>query len=110
MQQPRIFFAVALHEKYALPTDALYTPIQAGAAIHPPLGLMRDDTGENISAKISFLRSCGFGYSLHRRINTIAHCKKPHLHPERKCVLDIFLVHRKCRCYNFIVEKFTAVP
>ena len=45
MQQPRIFFAVALHEKYALPTDALYTPIQAGAAIHPPLGLMRDDTG-----------------------------------------------------------------
>lgn len=51
MQQPRIFFAVALHEKYALPTDALYTPIQAGAAIHPPLGLMRDDTGENISAK-----------------------------------------------------------
>lgn len=44
-------FAVALHEKYALPTDALYTPIQAGAAIHPPLGLMRDDTGENISAK-----------------------------------------------------------
>lgn len=46
MQQPRIFFAVALHEKYALPTDALYTPIQAGAAIHPPLGLMRDDTGE----------------------------------------------------------------
>ena len=51
MQQPRIFFAVALHEKYALPTDALYTPIQAGAATHPPLGLMRDDTGENISAK-----------------------------------------------------------
>lgn len=51
MEQPRIFFAVALHEKYALPTDALYTPIQAGAAIHPPLGLMRDDTGENISAK-----------------------------------------------------------
>ena len=28
MQQPRIFFAVALHEKYTLPTDALYTPIQ----------------------------------------------------------------------------------
>ena len=51
MQQPRIFFAVALHEKYALPTDSLYTPIQAGAAIHPPLGLMRDNTGENISAK-----------------------------------------------------------
>ena len=42
---------MALHEKYALPTDALYTPVQAGAAIHPPLGLMRDDTGENISAK-----------------------------------------------------------
>lgn len=51
MEQPRIFFAVALHEKYALPTDTLYTPIQAGSAIHPPLGLMRDDTGENISAK-----------------------------------------------------------
>ena len=45
MQQPRIFFAVALHEKYALPTDALYTPIQAGAAIHPPVVLMLDDRG-----------------------------------------------------------------
>ena len=60
--------------------------------------------------RLFFLRSCGFGHSLHRRINTITHCKKPHLHPERKCVLDIFLVHRKCCCYNFIVEKFTAVP
>ena len=51
MGEPSIFFAVAMHEAYALPTDALYTPVQAGAAIRPPLGLTRDDTGKNISAK-----------------------------------------------------------
>lgn len=51
MGEPSIFFAVAMHEPYALPQDALYTPMQAGAAIRPPLGLTRDDTGENISAK-----------------------------------------------------------
>lgn len=51
MGEPTIFFAVAMHEPYALPADSLYTPVQAGAAIHPPLGLTRDDTGENISTK-----------------------------------------------------------
>lgn len=51
MGEPSIFFAVAMHEAYALPTDKLYTPVQAGVAIRPPLGLTRDDTGKNISAK-----------------------------------------------------------
>lgn len=48
---PSIFFAVALHERYPLPTDSLYTPVQAGAALAQPLGLMQDDTGDQISQK-----------------------------------------------------------
>lgn len=48
---PSIFFAVAMHAPYARPTDALYTPVQAGAALHPPMQMMRDDAGASISRK-----------------------------------------------------------
>ena len=42
---------VATHKKYEMPEDPLYLPIQAGAAIHPSLPYMGDNTGENISEK-----------------------------------------------------------
>lgn len=42
---------VAAHKPYRFPDDPLYAPIQAGAALSDPLGLLRDDAGENISAK-----------------------------------------------------------
>ena len=43
---------VAAHKPCRLPADDCYLPVQAGAALHPPLeGVQGDDTGENISRK-----------------------------------------------------------
>lgn len=43
--------AIAVHKASWLPKDALYVPIQAGAAWRPNLGLTPDNTGDNISVK-----------------------------------------------------------
>ena len=44
--------AVAAHKPYWMPSDALYLPIQVGAAGHESIkGYQRDDAGDNISAK-----------------------------------------------------------
>lgn len=42
---------VAAHKKYWMPDDSVYLPIQVGAALHPALGYVSDNTGDNISAK-----------------------------------------------------------
>lgn len=42
---------MAAHEKYDPPKMEGYVPIQVGAALHEPLGYLRDDDGENISDK-----------------------------------------------------------
>ena len=47
----KIQIIVATHKEYRMPSDPLYLPLQVGAACHPPLPYVRDDTGDNISAK-----------------------------------------------------------
>ena len=48
----RIVVAVALHKPSPLPQDALYLPVQAGAALHPPVpGALPDDSGQHISPR-----------------------------------------------------------
>ena len=42
---------VAAHKPYPMPQDPVYLPVQAGSALHEPLGLTGDDSGENISKK-----------------------------------------------------------
>ena len=42
---------VAAHKKYWMPKDSVYLPIQVGDALHPALGYIPDNTGDNISAK-----------------------------------------------------------
>ncbi len=42
---------VAVHKPYPTPQDPVYLPVQAGRALHEPLGFTRDDSGENISKK-----------------------------------------------------------
>ena len=42
---------IATHKKYAMPGDALYLPVQAGAALHTALPYTGDNTWENISEK-----------------------------------------------------------
>ncbi len=42
---------VAAHKKYWMPSDDVYMPIQVGAALHPALGYVADNTGDNISEK-----------------------------------------------------------
>ncbi len=44
---------VAVHKACKVPSDKLYLPLQVGAEIKEPLGLVGDNTGENISAKNS---------------------------------------------------------
>ena len=46
-----IKIVVATHKAYDMPDDALYLPVQAGAALHPRLDYAGDDSGENISAR-----------------------------------------------------------
>lgn len=38
-------------QKYWMPDDSVYLPIQVGAALHPALGYVPDNTGYNISDK-----------------------------------------------------------
>jgi len=40
---------VAAHKPYAMPQDAAYLPVQAGAALHEDIGFQTDAQGENIS-------------------------------------------------------------
>ncbi len=47
----RIKVIVAAHKRCAVPLDELYLPLQAGAALHDPIGFERDDSGDNISEK-----------------------------------------------------------
>jgi len=48
----RTIIAIALHKPAPLPTDALYLPVQAGAAIDPPLpGMTGDASGDHISSR-----------------------------------------------------------
>ena len=42
---------VAAHKPYRMPEDAVYLPLQVGAAGRDPIGFARDDVGENISAR-----------------------------------------------------------
>lgn len=42
---------VAAHKRYWMPDDSVYLPIQVGAALHPALGYIPDNTGDNISDK-----------------------------------------------------------
>ena len=46
-----IRICVATHKEYPMPSDPVYLPIQAGAAIHGRLPYTGDDTGENISER-----------------------------------------------------------
>ena len=44
--------AVASHKPYGIPADPVYLPLQVGAAGRPTIsGFVRDDVGENISAR-----------------------------------------------------------
>ena len=47
----RIQIVVAAHKIYPMPRDPVYLPVQAGRALHEPLGFTGDNSGENISAK-----------------------------------------------------------
>ena len=49
----KIVMLVAAHKDYWMPSDAVYKPIQVGAAGKAPLHLnwLRDDTGDQISRK-----------------------------------------------------------
>lgn len=49
---------VVTHKKTWLPEADAYVPIQAGRAIHPALGYVGDNTGENISALNPYLNEC----------------------------------------------------
>lgn len=42
---------VAAHKPYTFPKDEAYLPVQAGAALHSPIGIQRDDENENISER-----------------------------------------------------------
>ena len=47
----RIQIYTMTHKKFSVPPDPMYVPLQVGSAVHEPLGYLRDDSGENISAQ-----------------------------------------------------------
>ena len=47
----KISIIVATHKKYRMPEDPCYIPLQVGSALTHEIGILRDDSGENISLK-----------------------------------------------------------
>ena len=48
----KIKIIVATHKPYKMPTDPMYVPLQVGSEGKPSLGYLRDNVGDNISAKM----------------------------------------------------------
>ena len=46
------------HKHFTKPDDNMYVPLQVGTAINSPLGYLRDDTGDNISALNGYGKMC----------------------------------------------------
>lgn len=46
-----VVILVASHKEYRMPTESIYLPVQAGAAIHDSLSYIGDNSGDSISAK-----------------------------------------------------------
>ena len=42
----KIRIVVAAHKPYSMPQDPVYLPVQAGSALHEPLGFTGDDSGD----------------------------------------------------------------
>ncbi len=47
----KIQIIVATHKTYKMPTDPMYVPLQVGSEGKPSLGYLKDNVGDNISAK-----------------------------------------------------------
>ncbi len=47
----KIQIIVATHKTYKMPTDPMYVPVQVGSEGKPSLGYLKDNVGDNISAK-----------------------------------------------------------
>ncbi len=58
------------HKKFDVPKDPIYVPLQVGRAGHPDLGYLRDDTGDNISAKNCFYGELTGVYWVWKNIRT----------------------------------------
>ncbi|MDY6007062.1 MAG: DUF4422 domain-containing protein, partial [Gemmiger sp.] len=57
---------VATHKPYWVPDDPMYLPVQMGHAIHPAIGYIGDDTGENISERnANFCELTGLYWAAH---------------------------------------------
>ena len=47
----KIKIIVASHKKYRMPEEDMYVPVQVGANGRKDIGMLRDDSGDNISEK-----------------------------------------------------------
>ena len=57
---------IATHKPYWVPDDPVYLPVQMGHAIHPDIGYIGDDTGENISERNpNFCELTGLYWAVH---------------------------------------------
>ena len=57
---------IATHKAYWVPDDPMYLPVQMGHAIHPAIGYIGDDTGENISERnANFCELTGLYWAAH---------------------------------------------
>ena len=57
---------IATHKPYWVPDDPVYLPVQVGHALHPDIGYIGDDTGENISSKNpNFCELTGLYWAVH---------------------------------------------
>ncbi len=65
--------AVALHRPYWVPADPLYLPVQAGAALNPPIGAARDDEGEEISRRNPYFCELTVHYWLWKNVSADAY-------------------------------------
>lgn len=68
-----IRIAVVTHKEYELPEDPLYLPVWAGASLNSiiPAGYLRDDSGDNISARNGLYSELTALYWLWKNYNDI---------------------------------------
>ena len=78
------------HKHFTKPDDNMYVPLQVGTAINSPLGYLRDDTGDNISAlngyyseltglywiwknvhDINYVGTCHYGFSANHNVTAL---------------------------------------
>lgn len=84
-EHPSIRIYTLTHKPYEVWPDAMYVPLQVGAAVSHDLGYLRDDTGENISAQNCYYSELTGLYWIWKNVRDVDYVGTCHY---RRCLID----------------------